>query len=90
MILSNRLLKIIDIVFWALWCAYFIFRLQYPKNYPPLAVYDIVLMILTIIDYIIIRMKKIYAAFQKDTLLQVIRISLFFIPIVYSVICIIL
>lgn len=85
----NRVIKVLDMAVCVLWCVYFIIRIHYPKIYPPLNLYDVLLILLFIIDNIIIRIKRVYDWFEKDKLVLVIRICIILIPIAYAVVYIV-
>lgn len=82
--MKNKIYKILDMILLVVWCIFMTIRSNFPKSYPPMDKYFLLLIILLIVDSINLKKNDIYSHWKDDIENQIIRGLLFIIPFVYA------
>ena len=67
-----------------MWCVFWFARIHYPKSYPPLDKYAIVLLVLLVVNAILLHKTKVYEPKKEHILEHAIMGSLIVSPALYA------
>lgn len=83
--MNKKIYKIADMVLLIIWCILMTTRVYYPKVYPPMDPYCLVVLFLLVIDIIVLKIKDIYENWRDNIPLQILRSILIITPIIVAI-----